>query len=316
LATADLVPGASTVGHPARKGIAWRTLQTRRIALAYALVAPVLIWRFATSFYPFLNTLYLSFFDNSPVRHTFNFVGFNNYVAMTRDSNIMETLNFTVFFTVISVSLQIILGLAIAELLNRRFRLRGLTRAINLLPWAMSAIVIGTAARWIFDPNYGLVNDIIWRISGTRPLWLVDPTLARLAVTFTDVWKNTAFLAVVFLSGLQGISEELYEAAKIDGADGWRSFTHITLPLLMPLILSMMIFVSIYRVLSFEIVYALTQGGPGMATALMSYTVYLQAFRVLNFGYASAVAMGLFAIVLVVGLVGFGLLRRAWSRTG
>jgi multiple sugar transport system permease protein len=178
----------------------------------------------------------------------------------------------------------------------------------------MSGIVIGTAARWIFDPNYGLINDLIWRVSGARPLWLVDVNLARLAVTLTDVWKNTAFLAVIFLGGLQGISAELYEAAKIDGADGWRSYRYITLPLLMPLIISMAIFISIYRILSFEIVYALTQGGPGMATSLMSYQVYLQGFRVLNFGYASAISMTLFLMVLVVGLFGFGLLRRAWAK--
>jgi multiple sugar transport system permease protein len=137
---------------------------------------------------------------------------------------------------------------------------------------------------------------------------------ARLAVTLTDVWKNTAFLTVIFLGGLQGISAELYEAAKIDGADGPRSYWYITLPLIMPLVISMAIFISIYRILSFEIVYALTQGGPGSATSLMAYLVYLQGFRVLNFGYASAISMGLFLMVLVVGLVGFGLLRRAWER--
>jgi multiple sugar transport system permease protein len=132
----------------------------------------------------------------------------------------------------------------------------------------------------------------------------------------TDVWKNTAFLTVIFIGGLQGISPEVYEAAKIDGSDSVRSFWYITLPLLMPLVVSMAIFISIYRILSFEIVYALTSGGPGMSTALMSYVVYLQAFRVLNFGYASAVAIVLFLIVLVVGVLGFGILRRAWSRLG
>jgi multiple sugar transport system permease protein len=238
----------------------------------------------------------------------------DNYIAMTKDQNVNDTLAVTLYFTVVSVSLQIVLGLAIAQLLNQRFRFRSVARAINLLPWAMSAIVIGTAARWIFDPDFGLVNDLIWRISGARPLWLVDPNRARLAVTLTDVWKNTAFLAVIFISGLQGIPQELYEAAKMDGADGIRSYWYITLPLLMPLIISMAIFIAIYRVLSFEIVYALTSGGPGSATALMSYLVYLQGFRVLNFGYASALAMGLFFIVLVVGLLGFGLLRRAWER--
>ena len=109
--------------------------------------------------------------------------------------------------------------------------------------------------------------------------------------------------------------EEVEEAGLMDGCSRLGVLWRITLPLLMPLILSMTIFISIARVLSFEIVYALTQGGPGMSTALMSYTVYLQAFRVLNFGYASAVAMGLFFIVLVVGIVGFGFVRRAWART-
>lgn len=291
-----------------------QSLSSRRVFLAYLLVTPVLVWRLFTSVYPFLRTFYLSFFDHSPVRRTFDFIGLDNYVALTRDANVSATLSFTFFFTTTSVALQVLLGLGIAELLNQRFRLRNLTRAVNLLPWAMAPIVIATAARWIFHQDFGLVNDIIWRLSGERPLWLVNITSARFAVTLTDVWKNTAFLAIIFLSGLQGIPSELYEAAKIDGSDGVRSYWYITLPLLMPLIISMIIFTAIFRVLSFEIVYALTGGGPGTATSLLSYLVYLEGFRVLNFGYASAIAMLLFFIVLVVGLLGYGLLRRAWER--
>lgn len=291
-----------------------QSLSSRRVLLAYLLVTPVLVWRLFTSVYPFLRTFYLSFFDHSPVRRTFDFIGLDNYVALTRDANVGATLSFTFFFTTTSVALQVLLGLGIAELLNQRFRLRNLTRAVNLLPWAMAPIVIATAARWIFHQDFGLVNDIIWRLSGERPLWLVNITSARFAVTLTDVWKNTAFLAIIFLSGLQGIPAELYEAAKIDGSDGVRSYWYITLPLLMPLIISMIIFTAIFRVLSFEIVYALTGGGPGTATSLLSYLVYLEGFRVLNFGYASAIAMLLFFIVLVVGLLGYGLLRRAWER--
>lgn len=291
-----------------------QSLSSRRVFLAYLLVTPVLVWRLFTSVYPFLRTFYLSFFDHSPVRRTFDFIGLDNYVALTRDANVSATLSFTFFFTTTSVALQVLLGLGIAELLNQRFRLRNLTRAVNLLPWAMAPIVIATAARWIFHQDFGLVNDIIWRLSGERPLWLVNITSARFAVTLTDVWKNTAFLAIIFLSGLQGIPSELYEAAKIDGSDGVRSYWYITLPLLMPLIISMIIFTAIFRILSFEIVYALTGGGPGIATSLLSYLVYLEGFRVLNFGYASAIAMLLFFIVLVVGLLGYGLLRRAWER--
>jgi multiple sugar transport system permease protein len=295
---------------PARRS----RLATRRLVFAYALVLPVVVWRLATSIYPFFYTAYLSFFDNSPVRRTFDFVGFDNYIYATKDTSVPNGLNFTLFFTVVSVSLQVVLALAIAEMLNRRFRLRGLARAVNLLPWAMSGIVISTAALWIFNQDYGLINDILWRISGQRPLWLVHPDSARFAVVIVDVWKNTAFLAVIYLSGLQGISPELHEAARIDGADGIRAYWYITLPLLMPLIISTAIFVAVYRVLSFEIVYALTGGGPGTATSLLGYLAYLQGFRVLNFGYASALSMILFLIVLLVGLVGFFFLRRAWAR--
>jgi multiple sugar transport system permease protein len=272
------------------------------------------LWRFATSIYPFIYTAYLSFFDASPVRRSHRFVGLANYAAMLRDKSVTDTLVFTLFFTVISVTLQIVLALGCAELLNRPFPFRNVARAINLLPWAISGIVTGVAATWIFNQDYGLINDIVWRVSGQRPLWLMNVTTARFAVTLTDVWKNTPFLTVIFIGGLQGIAPELHEAAKIDGANGLRAYWYITLPLIMPLIISASIFVAIARVLTFEIVYGLTQGGPGTATALPAYQVYLQAFRVLNFGYASALSMGLFFMVLVVGLTGFALLRRAWNR--
>jgi len=291
-----------------------QTTQQKRLLLAYALVLPVVIWRLATSIYPFLYTAYLSLHDNSPVRRTFDFIGIANYQQALNDSSVPAALSFSLFFTVISVSLQVVLALAIAEMLNSRFPLRGVARAVNLLPWAMSAIVISTAAQWIFNADYGLINDILWRLTGERPLWLVNPQTARMAVVLTDVWKNTAFLAVIYLSGLQGISPELHEAARIDGANGIRAYWYITLPLLLPLIISTAIFAAIYRVLTFELVYALTGGGPGTATTLMGYLAYLQAFRVLNFGYASALSMILFFIVLLVGLLGFGFLRRAWTR--
>ena len=293
-----------------------KKLSTRRILLGYLLVAPVVIWRLATSVYPFFYTVYLGFFDRSPVRKTFDFIGFDNYVAALKDSNVTGTIGYTFYFMALSVGIQVVLGLVFAQLLNRRFVGRNVARAVNLLPWALSGIVAGTAANWVFDRDYGLINDLIWRVSGARPLWLSEVGLARFAVVLTDVWKNTSFLTVIFIGGLQGISPEIYEAAKIDGSDALRSFWYITLPLLMPLVISMSIFIAIYRILSFEIVYALTSGGPGMSTALMSYVVYLQAFRVLNFGYASAVAIILFLIVLVFGVLGFGLLRRAWSRLG
>lgn len=286
----------------------------RRWLLAYLLVAPVLIWRLATSAYPFVETVRLSFRDNSAIRRTDEFIGLANYRTMLDDPDVHAAISFTIFFTVVSVTLQLVLGLGLAELLNREFRLRSVARAVNLLPWAMSGIVVAMAAKWIFDQNYGLVNDLIWRLTGERPLWLTNVTLARMAVVFTDVWKNTAFMAIIFLGGLQGIPREYHEAAMIDGASRFRAYWSITFPLLLPLIASLALFAAIQRILSFEIVYALTSGGPGNATSLLSYLVYQKAFRGVDFGYASALAIGLFLVVLIVGLIGFAVVRRAWSR--
>jgi multiple sugar transport system permease protein len=292
----------------------YRKATYKRWLIAYALVAPVVLWRMATTLYPFFRTAYLSFFDQNPVRRTDDYIGLDNYREMWDDPAIRDALHFTFTFTVASVALQVVLGLAIAMLLNQQLKFQSLARAINLLPWAMSSIVMATAAKWIFNQDYGLVNDIVWRISGERPIWLINVDNAKLAVILTDVWKNTPFVTVLLLGALQGVPDDLLEAARVDGAGKFRSFLSITLPLITPMVISVALFTAIFRLLSFEIVYALTEGGPGTATSLLSYSVYVQAFRTLNFGYASALAMGLFGIVLVVGLVGFALVRRAWAR--
>jgi hypothetical protein len=151
-------------------------MASRRMMLGYALVAPVVIWRLATSIYPFFYTAYLSFFDNSPVRRTHTFVGLANYAAMLRDTSVTDTLAFTVFFTVISVGLQIVLALACAELLNRQFPFRSFARAINLLPWAISGIVTGVTATWVFNQDYGLarreIRDVV--VLGRLPRGYAD----------------------------------------------------------------------------------------------------------------------------------------------
>lgn len=292
----------------ARRG---RTLRSRRIWLAVGLLAPVVVWRLFTSIYPFIDTLRLSFTNNNLVHHTNSFTGLSNYRNLVSDADVRGSIGFTLGFTVVTGIIEIVLGLAVAELLHKKFRGRGFVRALNLLPWAAPAIVVGYAAQWAFDPNYGLVNDFIWRISGNRPLWLSSPELARVAVVLVDVWKNTSFLAVIFLAARQGISRELYEAARVDGATGWKAFRNVTLPLSMPIIVSMGLFTALWHLTSFDIVYALTRGGPGTSTSLLSYSIYVQGFGNLNFGYASALAMALFIIVAVVGVVGTLLLRHA-----
>ncbi|HEX6551581.1 MAG TPA: sugar ABC transporter permease, partial [Ktedonobacteraceae bacterium] len=194
---------------------------------------------------------------------------------------------------------------------NRAFRGRGFVRAINLLPWAMPAIVIATASQWLFNSQYGMIDDLIVRVLPFRPIWLASPTLARVVVILLDVWKNAPWAALILLAGLQNVPRELYEAARVDGASAWRTFHSVILPMLAPLIFTLLIFVSTYRVLTFDLVYGLTQGGPGNSTTVLSYQVYQLAFTGLYYGYGSALAVFAFIVVATLSVIFFIFMRRS-----
>ena len=289
-----------------------RRRHVNRILLAYGLIAPAVLWRAAIAVYPFVHTIVQSFTNESPLNAVTHFVGLRNFVNMFQDPAITDTLAFTAVFTIASTILQLLYALGIATLLNRPFRGRTLVRAVNLLPWAMPAIVIATAAQWLFNSQYGMIDDLINRvIPGVRPIWLASPDMARVVVILVDVWKNAPWAAIILLAGLQNIPGELYEAAKVDGASSWRTFRSVVVPILAPLIFSVAIFVATYRVLTFDIVYGLTQGGPGTSTSLLSYQVYKLAFSGLYYGYGASVAVFAFLIVLVISVVGYMFMRRS-----
>lgn len=285
--------------------------QTRLLLLGYALVAPAVIWRLAVAIYPFLNTVIQSFTNNSPLAGTPRFIGLSNYFRIFHDPVVMQSLSFTFIFTVISSAIQLVYALGIAMLLNKAFRGRGFVRAINLLPWAMPAIVIATASQWMFNSQFGMIDDLIMRVLPLRPIWLASPTLARTAVILVDVWKNAPWASLILLAGLQNVPREIYEAASVDGASPWRTFRSVVLPLLMPLIFTVLIFITTARVLTFDLVYGLTQGGPGNATTVLSYQVYELAFTGLYYGYGSALAVFTFLVVAILSLVLFALMRRS-----
>ncbi len=304
MATTSLSIGAAATRWRRRRSL-------NRIILAYALIAPVIIWRSAVAVYPFLHTIFQSFTNESPLNASIRWVGLSNFQQMFQDPVITETLTFTAIFTIISTILQLIYALGIAALLNGKFPGRTIIRAVNLLPWAMPAIVAATAAQWLFNNQYGMIDDLLARVGGPRPVWLADPILARVAVILLDTWKNAPWASIILLAGLQGISGELYDAAKVDGASGFRTFRAVVLPLLSPLLITLTIFIASARVLTFDIVYGLTQGGPGTSTSLLSYQVYKLAFSGLYYGYGAAVAVFAFLIVLVISIVCFVFLRRA-----
>jgi multiple sugar transport system permease protein len=275
-------------------------------------VAPAVIWRLAVAIYPFLTTIYQSFTNTSPLSGgTTRFIGLDNFVRIIHDPAVLQSLTFTFIFTIASTTIQLVYALSIALLLNRPFQGRGLVRAVNLLPWAMPTIVIATASQWLFNNQYGMIDDLIVRVLPFRPIWLADPNLARIVVILLDVWKNAPWASIILLAGLQNVPRELYEAARVDGASAWRTFRSVILPMLAPLIFTLLIFISTARVLAFDLVYGLTQGGPGNATTLLSYQIYQLAFTSLYYGYGSAVAVFACLIIVALSLIFFLFMRRS-----
>lgn len=268
--------------------------------IAWVLIAPVLLLRGFTTIYPILQTVYNSFFDIRILSGVNEFAGFSNYLNVFKDQKVLTTLQFTAMFVVVSMVFHVVLGVALALILNMKFRGRRFMRTIVLIPWAMPAVVIGMAAKWAFNNDYGLINDFVRRfVPDFQMNWLINAGTARTAVIAMDLWKDLPFFAILVLSGLQFISNEIYEAAKVDGADGIRSFIHITLPLIMRNVLTLCIPFTLWRLAGFDLVYSMTSGGPGEDTSLIAYRITMEAFTNLNVGYAAALAVMLFLVMAV-----------------
>lgn len=289
----------------------WHLNSNLRKYLVFAiLVGPAVVLRLTTAVYPVLQTIYLSFHDMNLMRRTTDFVGIRNFVRIFQDSNNHDVLIFTLLFIVASVALQLIFGLGVASLLNAKFPGRNLVRTINLIPWAIPTIVAGLAFRWMLDDQYGLITDWVLRITGSRPEFLVYPFTARLWVVLVNVWKNTPFMAVVLLAGLQSVPAELYEAARIDGASAFQCFRKITLPVSTSLVVTLGLFFFIWQLANFDLILGMTHGGPGVATTVISYTIFQQGMLWFNWGIASALGVVLMLIVAVIGIIGLALFRR------
>jgi len=297
--------GAAIEGQGRRKRRG-TSLAGRRYLAATLLLLPAVALRLFTAFYPFVHTFYLALTNYNPAFPPAKFIGFGNLKRMAGDAGVTSSITFTILFVLISTLLELILGLAVGSLLNKQFKGRGIARAANLIPWAMPMVVCAIGFRWMFDGDYGIFPDLIWRVTGLRFPWLISFWGSRAAVIITNVWKSTPFLGLVFLAALQGVPAELYEAARVDGANPWQSFRSITLPLLLPQATTMGLFMLVWQLASFDLIFTMTGGGPGFATQVLAYNIYQAAFGGLNFGYASAISLALFAVVFVMG--GLGLL--------
>jgi multiple sugar transport system permease protein len=285
------------------------TLRQRRYVLAYVLILPAVALRTFTTFYPFVQTVILSLQKYNPAFPPRRYIALVNFHNLSNDLVVRESLTFTLEFVFVSTFFQVALGLAIAHLLNANFRLRGLARTISLIPWAVPMVVAAIGFRWIFDTQFGMIPDLLQRLFGLHIKWLINPRDAQIAVIIVNVWKSTPFAALLLLAGLQGISQDLYEAAKVDGANWFDALRFITVPMVMPIIVTITMFMLVWQLALFDLPFAMTGGGPGFSTTVVAQKIYLE-INSLNYSYASAISIALVIVVSVIGGVGLYTLRR------
>lgn len=253
-------------------------------------VVPALVLLFLVTVYPVVFVIYLSTQRRLVIFEVSEFVGAGNFLFMMNDGRFWNALKNTLYFTALSVPLEVLLGLCIAVLIHRSFRLKGIARAVVLIPWAVPTVVSAKMWEWIYNADYGILNHLL----GADINWLGDPFWAMHAAIIMDVWKTTPFAVILFSAGLQIIPAQLLRAARIDGAGAWQAFRRITLPLLSPVILVVFIFRTLDAFRVFDAVYVLTGGGPANTTETLSIYAYRLLFQTLQFGYGSAVSLVVF----------------------
>lgn len=282
-----------------------------RKVLPYALLSPAVLVTLAIVFFPMIQAAWMSLHDYILWKpKEFPFVGLKNFAAALQDEVFWISLRHTVIWIAVTIPAQLLLGLATALLLNQKFPWRPLARALIIIPWALPSVVIALMWVWIYDANYGILNEFLLRlglIKASIP-WLADPDTALYAIILTLTWQGFPFFAVMILAGLQSIPSSYYEAASLDGAGALRQFWHITLPGISGVLITAVLLRTIWVANSIDVIYVMTGGGPGYATYTLPLYAFIKARTNLDFGYGSSLAV-LFTLMLL-GLV-IVYLRRA-----
>jgi multiple sugar transport system permease protein len=264
--------------------------------------APAAILLLAFSVLPILNLVVVSFLHVSWTSGSANFTaaGVSHYKALGGDELFRAGVKNTVIFTVFAVAGQMVLGFALALLTSRVTRGRVIYRTIFILPILIPGIVIGAIWKLMFQPDFGLINQIFGLV-GLGPFeWLKSASTALMSVIIVDIWHWTPFCFLLFLAGLESLPQDVYEAAEIDGATAWQELTYVTLPLMLPTILVTLAFRIVVAFKVFDEVYLLTSGGPGTSTEVVSFTIYQRFFTEDRVGYGSAMSV---AVIFLVSML-------------
>ncbi|MGH7920605.1 MAG: carbohydrate ABC transporter permease [Candidatus Dormibacteraceae bacterium] len=281
--------------------------------MAFWLILPAVVGLLVISAYPIAQTVIWSFQHYLITEPgDIYFWGLHNYQRLFQDASFWTSLQFSVLYTVLSVAGQFVVGLLFALTAHRQFRGRGLVRAAMLFPWAMPTVITAEVWRFMYSPDStGLFDGTLQHLGLPHAIiWLGSPDLAVIALLILAVWKVNSFVALVLLAGLQGIPDDVYEAASVDGAGPLRQFISITLPYLRPAILVVLVLRTVESLQAFDIIYGLTSGGPAGATQNLPLYLYQVAFSQHDFGYSSSLAVMLFILIFIFAVVYIRLLYR------
>ena len=279
------------------------TARKRLHLLPYALALPIILYEIALIIYPIFQGVLGSFQQIELAANTKpTWVGLKNYQRMFSDPDFWNVMRVTLTFTALVIVVAIGAGLATALLFNRPFRFRPLARAMLMLPWAFPEVPVVMIFIWILSPQFGVVNLLVRWIPGINenPQWLQVPSLAMGWVVLIASWKAFPFYSLVILAALQAVPQEIYEAAKVDGANTLQLFWHITVPSIRSTLELLVVLASIFSFKQFTIIYLMTGGGPSGATETIVMRIFNTAFRCYDYSYATALGMAGFVVSLVI----------------
>lgn len=313
MSTAEVLappPAAAPPRAPRHRG----ALQSRRrrsallwfLLLAGPNVALLLVFVYR----PLLQSFYLSTLQwnlGSPVARN---IGLGNYAELFTSRNFTQVVTTTVVFTVATVGGAMLLGLGLAVLLNQKLRGRGFARTVAFAPYVLSGFAVGILWLFIFDPRYGLMREVLSWVGASSPQWYTQRPWPLVMVIVVYLWKNLGYVALIYLAGLQSVPQDLKDAAALDGASPFRTLRSVVLPLLTPTSFFLLVTMMLASLQSFDIIKAMTQGGPLGSTTTLMYSVYQESFVNGRAGYASAVATVLFLVLLAVTAVQMRFVQR------
>jgi multiple sugar transport system permease protein len=289
----------------------FRDLFEREGSLGLILMAPAVIVLLVFIAYPFVLGIWYSLTD-ARIGVPGNFVGLNNFIANAQNGIFQQTLRNTFVYTAITTVFKLVLGMALALLMNQNFRGRNLVRAALLLPWIIPTALSTLAWLWIFDSTYGIISWVLKNagLINRNIAFLGDPILAMGSVIVVNIWRGTPFFAISLLAGLQTIPQDLYEAAAIDGASAWQRFVRVTLPLIMPVLTVVTLFSIIWTFADFQLVYVLTRGGPTNSTHLLATFAYQIGMTAGELGNGAAISLWMFPFMVALVVVTLWYQRR------